>query len=107
MPESIFFSCKKAFDEETFTNNFEEMQLLVNFPSPIETFRIEIKGLYCFAKASSKCNSTYSLLDLLCFEASWSILCRIRFESATLTGCFRIICFLLLVSALLVFNNCC
>jgi hypothetical protein len=39
-------------------------------------------------KASSKNNSTYSLLDLFCFVASWSIFWSMRFESAMLTGCF-------------------
>jgi hypothetical protein len=42
-------------------------------------------------RASSKNNSTYSLLDLFCFVASWSIFCSMRFERAMLTGCFRIV----------------
>ena len=58
-------------------------------------------------KASSKNNSTYSLLDLFCFVASWSIFWSMRFERAMLTGCFRILRGLSLFFGLLIFNNCC
>ena len=78
-----------------------------------QTFFDRLKGEpVCLSKfegvkrASSKNNSMYSLLDLFCFEASWSIFWSMRFERAMLTGCLRIFGSLLFFG-LLIFNNCC
>jgi hypothetical protein len=49
----------------------------------------------------------HSLSDRFCFDASWSIRCRTRFERAMLTRCFRISWLPLDAFGLLLFNNCC